>query len=361
MFSRFGSALLGLMAGLLISSGASAGVSILSDGADGTSAKIRIQSAIKRGDLAAFEAAVDLVSQTAKTRINDVPFITVELDSPGGDVVEAVGIGRVIYRHSAMTLVRPGQECVSACVFILIAGAVRTPTDSASIGLHRPLLVSWRNMDYAEARAKYDGLMRYLHDYFLELGVSEAAYDTMMRTDSFGMRYFSPGELDQLRLRGESPEWRARYAPQRIASGRPMTSRGQSLVDAPELPKIDESYRYVVFMPGAQLAGDSYFAGMHIPNLHFVWDSLDEGRQTLDWSPPDFVGALKRVFRAVSDVVGPNWWLLGLFLFELIRGQYAVWPGDTADRRLRRRDQWRLAPFRPYPINPVSARESGQA
>ena len=140
-----------------------------------------------------------------------------------------------------------------------------------------------------------------------------------------------------------------------------MAARGRSLADAPELPKIDESYRYVVFMPGALPAGDRYFAGVHIPNLHFAWDSLDEGRQALDWSPPDILRVLKSVYRAVLDIVGPNWWLLGLILFELVRGQYAVWPGDDVDRRLRRREQWRLAPFRPYPVNPASTRESGQA
>src|ERR1700727_3043810 len=154
----------------LMGHGASANVTVLDDGANGGAAKILIHSAIHKGDLAAFEAALDRVSHTAKTEINDTPFITVELNSPGGDVVEAVGIGRVIYQHSAMTLVRPGQECVSACVFILMAGAVHTPT-GAAIGVHRPMLVSWRNMSSSEAHAKYDGLMRYLHDYFVELGV----------------------------------------------------------------------------------------------------------------------------------------------------------------------------------------------
>ena len=39
--------------------------------------------------------------------------------------------------------------------------------------------------------------------YFLELGVSEAAYDIMMRTDSYDMRYFDWTELDRFGLRGQ--------------------------------------------------------------------------------------------------------------------------------------------------------------
>ena len=339
---------------------AHAGVFIVDDGADGKSARIRIQSAITRGDLAAFEAAIGQVSRTSRTRINGVPFVTVELSSPGGDVVEAVGIGRSIYRHPAMTLVRPGQECVSACVFILVAGAVRTPNSAAEIGVHRPLLVSWRHMSYAEAQAKYDGLMLYLRRYFAELGVSDAAYDIMMRTDSYGMRYFTPTELDELRLRGESPEWRARYA-----ALIPAPAAGSGIEQAPlpapvhELPRIDESYRDIVFMPG-DLSAAQYFAGLHIPNLHFAWAELDADAQRLDWSAPDIVGAARTLWRGVWQVVGHNGWLLFLILFELIRGQYVVWPGDPVLGRPRR-EQWRLAPFRPDPVSPASARESGRA
>src|ERR1700733_2344170 len=90
-----------LLLACLMGQGAVAGVTILNDGANGQSALIRIQSAITKGDLQKFEAALDLVERTARTRINDTPFVTIELNSPGGDVVEAIGIGRVIYQHSA--------------------------------------------------------------------------------------------------------------------------------------------------------------------------------------------------------------------------------------------------------------------
>jgi hypothetical protein len=172
-------------AGLLcLGHGAFAGVSIVDDGSNGGPAKILIQSAIKKGDLIAFENALEKVERSAATRINDIPFVTVELNSPGGDVVEALGIGRAIYKNLAMTMVRPGKECVSACVFIFVAGAVRTPDEGASIGLHRPLLVSWTNISAAEAHARYNGLMNYLRDYFRELGISDRAFDILpIRTE----------------------------------------------------------------------------------------------------------------------------------------------------------------------------------
>jgi hypothetical protein len=337
----------------LMGHGASANVTVLDDGANGGSAKILIHSAIHKGDLAAFEAALDRVSHTAKTEINDTPFVTVELNSPGGDVVEAVGIGRAVYEHSAMTLVRPGQECVSACVFILMAGAVHTPT-GAAIGVHRPMLVSWRNMSSSEAHAKYDGLMRYLHDYFLELGVSETAYDIMMRTDSNDMRYFTWWELDELGLRGEGPAWRARFAKRQADALEAAAT--QPLANA-SLPKIDESYRYVVFMPGDFSAKD-YFSGVDIQKPLFSWESIDLNVQRLAWESPDITGALIRLCHAVWDVVEPGWWLLVIFLFELIRGDSARWPDHPSRKR---RDQWRLAPFRPVGVSSASVQVPDRA
>ena len=336
----------GLFAWLAIQGQASASVAILADGADGNSARIAIRYAITKGDLAAFESAIDRVSRTATNRIAGVPFVTVELNSPGGDVVEALGIGRAIYAHSAFTRVRQGQECVSACVFIFAAGAVRTPQPSAAIGVHKPLLVSWRNMDYRQARAKYDGLMQYLRLYFLDLGVSEAAYDAMMQTDSADMRYFSPAELQNLRLGGESPGWRKHYAALNAAAAVTDTVATAGFADAPRLPAIDQSYRDVVFMPG-DFPPEQYYAGIHFTFTHFVWDSLDEGRQAVGARTPDAAEFIAGVYRKLWPVAGPYWWLLALILFELARGRSTPWPDgrylSSADK-----DRWRLAPFRPY-------------
>jgi len=330
-----------LLAGLT-GRGAVAGVTILDDGAGGGSAKILIQSAIHRGDLAAFEAAIGRVNRTATAQINGIPFITVELNSPGGDVVEAIAIGRVIYRHAAMTLVRPRQECVSACVFILMAGAVHTPI-GALVGVHKPMLVSWRNMSYAEARTKYDGLMLYLRGYFRELGVSDEAYDIMMRTGSGDMHYFTWWEMDQLGLRGEGPEWRARLAERQAAAAEQEARRDWVPGAAPALPKIDEAWREVVFMPG-DLHGRDYYAGTDIqPAAPFDWDSINSRVQLFTWDTPDVVGFAVRLAHAIWDVLKPVWWLLAILLFEILRADPDNWP----DHPFRsQRDQWRLKPFR---------------
>lgn len=300
--------------------GASAAVSVLSDGAGGAPAAILIHSAITRGDFDRFGAAVARIRALNGNRINDVPFVTVELDSPGGDVVEAVKIGRAIYQNFMMTLVRPGRECVSACVFILVAGAVHTPADGASIGLHRPLLVSWRNISGMEARARYDALMRYLRDYFLKLGVSGAAWDIMMRTDSFGMRYFGPEELDRLGLRGEDPAWEKLYHLKWSAGRLESLPTRKSYMDLPKIAEIDEAYRYLVFMPGAYHPGTDYFAGVRVPEIHFTWQSIDDGQSTEPAAPmPDLEMLIGTIADSVTRYFRPVWVLLLVAAFEILR------------------------------------------
>jgi hypothetical protein len=352
-----------VVSALLTGHCAGAHVSIVSDGADGAPAMIRLDGAIIRGDHSAFEAALRQVRDVATATINGVPFITVELSSPGGDVVEALDIGRTIYQNFLMTLVRPGHECVSACVFVLMAGAVHTPADGSSIGLHRPLLVSWSHIDYREARRRYDGLMQYLRQYFRQLGVADSAFDLMMRTDSYGMRYFSQAEMDQLGLRGEDPAWEKFYgAKWALATESKPEARPARLADAgrltpaaaaPKLAPVDQTLRGVVFMPGAYHPGEDYMAGADVPRLKPEWTPLDNGWQPL-WTAVDLGGLARALLSEAASRLAQIWWLVVALALELLRAR--PWPGDPRPRR-DGREQWRLAGL----VSPASTRAADQA
>jgi hypothetical protein len=339
---------IGAVLSCLIAAAAPAGVSVQDDGSSGGPAKILVRAAIHKGDRAQLEQALGQVALTAKGRINGAPFVTVELDSPGGDVVEAIGMGRAINQHLAMTLVRPGHECVSACVFVLMAGAVRTPANGAAIGVHRPMLVTWSsNIDSRRAHELYNGLMAYLRDYFRALGIADQAYETMMDTDTFGMHYFTQTELETIQLRGEGPAWRDYFTARQAFDTAPGIA---SLAAAPlqrrllSLPPVPEAYRTVVFMPGDYTSREDYFAGTDIKPWHYVWDSLDEGSAGIGWSTPDVAAFVILLAITVRDAFQPIWWLILVLLFELVRGAYLPWPGLDPDSRWR--DRWRLRPLR---------------
>lgn len=64
----------------------------------------------------------------------DPPYF--KLDTPGGDVVAAMTIGRLLRKERAYVQIDPDAVCLSACVLVL-AGAVEREVQG-KIGIHRP-------------------------------------------------------------------------------------------------------------------------------------------------------------------------------------------------------------------------------
>jgi hypothetical protein len=80
---------------------------------------------IEPGDFDLFLAALN----TARAN-------TVIIDSPGGDVREAIRIGLETHRRGLNTHLRSNHICASACALIFFAGQRKFLSRSASIGLH---------------------------------------------------------------------------------------------------------------------------------------------------------------------------------------------------------------------------------
>lgn len=318
---------------------AQAWFSVLADGSDGGPAVIQLKSDIRKGDAQALENALSFVDRDAVAKVKGVPMIRLELDSPGGDVVEALAIGQVLYQNRIMTSVRPGRECVSACVFVLAAGAVRYPSDGAAIGIHRPLLVGWRNISAAEAHARFQGLLAYLREYFAALGIADQTYGMMMRTAPQDMRYLSAREFESLGLRGEHPAWKALYARPAPPAGEIARPSGTvALAPPPALPKIDDRYReLVVETPAADGPADPPLPPRAKP---YRWSLLDDGEHAR-WSPGrvDILVWLNGLATQLAVALGPLWWFPMLLVFEVLRAR--PWPGG-AWRQRDQRDGWRL-------------------
>jgi hypothetical protein len=57
----------------------------------------------------------------------------VELNSPGGDLMEGFAIGETIRLHHLATYVIPNSECSSTCAFVWLAGAPRGVSRSSTV------------------------------------------------------------------------------------------------------------------------------------------------------------------------------------------------------------------------------------
>jgi hypothetical protein len=179
---------------MLVGSTHAAEISCLS-GLGSSCAMGRLSGEIVKGD---YEKVKSLISSTTST---------FWLASPGGDVDEALKIGRLFreylisteapYRdpHGFLTNCR-GQNCTcaSACAFIWFGGVDRMGT----VGLHRPYIDEpvFRGLPPADASMTYRRMLDNVVVYLNEMEVPRSIIETMATTNSGDIRwvnYFDEG------------------------------------------------------------------------------------------------------------------------------------------------------------------------
>lgn len=107
---------------------------------------ISIRGQINRGDFDRFKRFL-LENDALKGYANKV-----WLNSPGGDVVEAMRFADLFDKSSAAVNVGPYSKCYSACVFMFAGAASRTVFPLGELGVHR-LVLSSEEVAYAREKA----------------------------------------------------------------------------------------------------------------------------------------------------------------------------------------------------------------
>jgi hypothetical protein len=133
---------------------------------------------------------------------NNVNFLASEyiLESPGGDIAEALAIGRFLKSIYAEVTVGPQfGRCASAC-FIIFASAVDRVAHTGLIGLHRPYVAPerLRSLTLAEAEREESKALLDAEKYLHSLKVPSSIVDTMFSTSSTDIHWLSDDELEQL-------------------------------------------------------------------------------------------------------------------------------------------------------------------
>lgn len=160
---------------------------------------ITIQGEIRSGDYNKLRAAF----------IKSYPLSPlIYLDSPGGDISEAIKIGKLIRFVQATVFVKKNKTCASACFFIYLGGASRLaagamygqplPLDLAFgyVGLHRPFLSNPSATDESlELQAK---VMRKIRTYLDANLVPARLIDIMMSRPSTDIYWLSDSDLEDL-------------------------------------------------------------------------------------------------------------------------------------------------------------------
>ena len=137
------------------------------------------------------------------------------LESPGGDVAEAMAIGRFIRDTASGTVV--ARQCASACVLVLMAGVSRQASDTASVGLHRPYYHprQFAGLSLPDAEAKHKALRIATRRYLEDMEMPTAFIEKMFSISSDDVYYLSPQEKARLLVPPSAyTEWiRAKCSP----------------------------------------------------------------------------------------------------------------------------------------------------
>ena len=135
--------------------------------------------------------------------------LIVLLDSPGGDGVAAMQMGRLLRKANAHVFVT--GQCASACIFVLASGVVRV-APSYSVGIHRGrVTMSDSNAkiikevdinDNPQAKAALQHFESQAPIYFAEMGMSPELFPLMQSHQLRGVYRLSSAEIAKTKLSG---------------------------------------------------------------------------------------------------------------------------------------------------------------
>lgn len=106
--------------------------------------------------------------------------LAIRLNSPGGDVLAAMQIGRTIRKLDGKTVVPIGSKCYSSCALIFISGVTRG--NYGELGLHRPFLAS-APLNRQAIEDQYPEILVQIKRFVSEMGITDDFYQQMVNSE----------------------------------------------------------------------------------------------------------------------------------------------------------------------------------
>jgi len=131
---------------------------------------------------------------------------TVVLNSPGGSVVDALAMGRLIREKNIGTEVAAGKYCASSCPLMFAGGIERRAGEKATIGVHQVAAIRTSIKNPAQDEMNMaQGISALCQRYLGEMGVSLQVWIHAMETPHDKLFVFKPNELRSLNLVTTAP------------------------------------------------------------------------------------------------------------------------------------------------------------
>ena len=131
--------------------------------------------------------------------------INLYLNSNGGDVYEAMKIGRFVQTTNLSTVVDATMEengsgkCLSSCFLIFIAGFERALKSNDALGTHRPYFdrIKFKNFTTTEARVFTKNLYQETQQYLLDQEVRQSMIDEMLMVPSTDIKMYNTDDFEK--------------------------------------------------------------------------------------------------------------------------------------------------------------------
>jgi len=128
----------------------------------------------------------------------------VELDSPGGSVMDALDISEQIRGLGFRVHVAKGALCASSCPIIFAGGVERTAGDGAAIGVHQIYSSGDDRRRNFEAVSSTQTITARITRHLDKMGVDPALWIHALETPPNELYYLNTQELEEYRLVGKS-------------------------------------------------------------------------------------------------------------------------------------------------------------
>ena len=126
------------------------------------------------------------------------------LESTGGDVDAAIGIGSVVRRSEGIVL---ASDCYRACVLIFAGGVVRSGAaafDEPVIGVHRIFFARLQpGLTPSQVKARYDAQLNRVRSYLAEVNVAPELLSFMQSIEPGDMHILTREERNRYGLRSQ--------------------------------------------------------------------------------------------------------------------------------------------------------------
>lgn len=162
--------------------------------------RIHIEGEIRKGDAQRFSKFAEFAIEN-----REIPITIVHLNSPGGDLQEALKVGRIIRKLEFLTAVPLSASCMSSCVFILAAGVDKIR--EGRVGIHRPYFTE---LPKGDVDAHVKAMAAITEDYLREMNIPKSLAEAMFSIPPMEIKLLTNEEIAAYRLDGKDIAYKER-------------------------------------------------------------------------------------------------------------------------------------------------------